>query len=994
MIIRSLRLKNIKSYGEGPEGTGITVTFQPGVNHVAGRNGHGKTTLIEALGYGLFFAQPTFEETFKVPTYFLRAGEKEGEIDVVFEHAGFAYRIERGIGGKRKTKVVQLSDGSTCAEGDDGVSGWLCRLLASEKHRLIPLAHLFSNLVGVRQGHLSRPFDSTRSEAKIFFDPLLDVAIFRESTQMLFESQRRFKDLEQEQSLKLATIEECIRTREETNDKLPVKVAQLESLNRVLEKSRKQKEAADKVKNACELKQTAFNAAKSALDEASYQLKLATQKRENDQQHLKDSQDAASVVTKAEPAHLAFVQAEAQLRLLQIKQTQKTALLQQRAEALNVRTEADTRKAAAEKQAVECRTAHTEKTRHAAALREQLVNETGRLQQSQADFDQRAKSTSIAKRSRDAVESWLAALPRQVEQNKKMLTGIEKEAQLLSQWKPQALLKARSETERLNQLARELGHKLAKAEQAKSTLGGQLAQISGGMCPFLKETCRQFNSQAIQSDLEQREKEIIGVTRELKQATDAFERARKASEKLAQQEAQLDHLRKALEEKVRGLIDRHNQLFPTSVQEQWACVQKFAPAQLAALKALEEVAPDDCWRDFQSNFDPAVLAPLLDAETGLCGRVVAFEQASAHLDAMFDQFEQERENRVRQQQNLENSKKDLQSAENELKLLSQRIEQLSAEASQAAACANIKIAQISELDRKLEEFAHLDRDFQAQNESKDRNADDHKRYLGAKPVADKLEEQRTLFHKSSEAEARAQEAVRQKTNAFETASANFDAGALEKSRNEAAAAHAKVVMDEKAVQTAERELTEEKERFKQWKEACANRNKIHDEIGRLQAATHLSKLAGKVLKDAAPAVAQHLCSRIAAAAQRIFNQINPDPIELEWKAEPQYSLRISPGDRRFAMLSGGEQTKLALAMTLAMIEQFSGLRFAVFDEPTYGVDAESREKLADAIIDVQKAAGLNQLILVSHDNAFDGKLEHVVLLNKTAATGTQLAASV
>ena len=127
-------------------------------------------------------------------------------------------------------------------------------------------------------------------------------------------------------------------------------------------------------------------------------------------------------------------------------------------------------------------------------------------------------------------------------------------------------------------------------------------------------------------------------------------------------------------------------------------------------------------------------------------------------------------------------------------------------------------------------------------------------------------------------------------------------------------------------------------------------------------------------------VAQHLCTRIAVGAQRVFNQINPDPIELEWKAEPQYSLRITPGDRRFAMLSGGEQMKLALAMTLAMIEQFSNLRFAVFDEPTYGVDAESRQKLADAIIEAHRAAGLDQLILVSHDNAFQGKIEHVIVL--------------
>ena len=100
------------------------------------------------------------------------------------------------------------------------------------------------------------------------------------------------------------------------------------------------------------------------------------------------------------------------------------------------------------------------------------------------------------------------------------------------------------------------------------------------------------------------------------------------------------------------------------------------------------------------------------------------------------------------------------------------------------------------------------------------------------------------------------------------------------------------------------------------------------------------------------------------------------------------SLRVTPGDRRFAMLSGGEQTKLALAMTLAMIEEFSGLRFCIFDEPTYGVDADSRHKLADAILQAQEAAGLNQLLLVSHDDAFEGKIEHAILLEKSAAFGT------
>src|SRR6266699_258853 len=58
------------------------------------------------LGYALFFAEPVHEETFKLHTYFLRAGEKEGEIDVVFEHGGQSYRVERDLGqSKRRSKV-------------------------------------------------------------------------------------------------------------------------------------------------------------------------------------------------------------------------------------------------------------------------------------------------------------------------------------------------------------------------------------------------------------------------------------------------------------------------------------------------------------------------------------------------------------------------------------------------------------------------------------------------------------------------------------------------------------------------------------------------------------------------------------------------------------------------------------------------------------------------------------------------------------------------
>ena len=188
------------------------------------------------------------------------------------------------------------------------------------------------------------------------------------------------------------------------------------------------------------------------------------------------------------------------------------------------------------------------------------------------------------------------------------------------------------------------------------------------------------------------------------------------------------------------------------------------------------------------------------------------------------------------------------------------------------------------------------------------------------------------------------------------------------------------------------ELDREQKRVRELAAAELERSTLDLEIARLNASIALTEKARAILKNAAPQVAQHLCHRIAAQAQQIFNRLNLDPCELVWSAQ-QYSLRIHPGDRRFAMLSGGEQTKLALAMTLAMIQQFSALRFCLFDEPTYGVDADSREKLAEAIVEVQKISGFDQLILVSHDDAFDGKIGHVVCVKKNAATGTAVEIS-
>jgi len=297
--------------------------------------------------------------------------------------------------------------------------------------------------------------------------------------------------------------------------------------------------------------------------------------------------------------------------------------------------------------------------------------------------------------------------------------------------------------------------------------------------------------------------------------------------------------------------------------------------------------------------------------------------------------------------------------------------------------------QVGNLDDELKAFVSLDNDLKREQQKRDANRVGHERYLGARKIADELTARQTRLTQLLADESAAQQAHLTATAAVQKAEQNFDPEKLKTALADHQDRRDRVTVLHSTLATEKESLTKEETRFKEWESACLERQRVSAEIGRCEASVAITELARRTLRDTAPAVAQHLCNRIAIRAQGVFNQMNPDPIELTWDAE-RYSLRVVPDDRRFAMLSGGEQTKLALAMTLAMIEEFSGLRFCIFDEPTYGVDADSRHKLADAILQAQAAAGLDQLLLVSHDDAFEGKIDHAILLEKSAGLGTSV----
>ncbi len=982
MIVRSMRLKNIKSYGEGLDGKGVTITFEPGANRVAGKNGHGKTTLIESLGYALFLTGPIFEENFQLETYFLRTGKKAAEIDVTFSHRGEDYRIERGLGpnSKRQTKIVQLEDGSTCAEGEKEVSGFLCRLFELPDPKRF--SELFWKLIGVRQGRLTWPFDSKPSTAKDFFEPLLEVAVFRECFQSLKPAVDEFVARLHEQEKVQARVEERIRERADSASMLATKRVQFREIElrwQVLNQSR---ENMAKKLSQLEGVEMSLRVAQSKRNAAQNSLELARQQREIANQRRQESVAAAAVVEMMAQDYHAFEEAEQKLQILRGKQAEYHLLEKEIADLEKKKIEGEGRSNAAQSQAGIFAGQKRAKETERATLRERIEALRTRRSASQAEFEKQKNETNRAIGDLSDIRHFVDGLAALLAEQETIAEKLKRVSTSRTAEDSSGLQRARLQAENANEGLQSIRQQLAAANAEHASLVKQLQEIQGGICPFLREQCRQFDPAKVEVDLREKSAAIEDLQKKREIADSDFLAARSQHETLRQEEENLARTSSQLEQMVVDFFSAFERLAWGKIEKAMSGLQQWVPPTLSISG---RAIPQELFVDavtFESSHQ----------------RNVAYLKEMENWWQRTDQLVQERANTVldeerrrnADQQDEVNSMEHLRTIDSEIGKLrvAEEAQREAAVTCQRELALREKI--IAGLNERRGAFRFLSDEILRLEKTQQQHRGHYQRYLGAKPLAEERVSREVELRGRREQEVRAMTELMICEGTLAELIGGFDDAALGALRRESAAIIAEVATELANLENARRETDREEHRFREWQEACSQRDEILGALQRLKAAVKLTEFARVVLRDSAPIVAQQLCDRIADRAQRIFNRINHDPVEVRWEAAPRYSLRVIPGDRRFAMLSGGEQTKLALAMTLAMIQEFSGLRICIFDEPTYGVDAESREKLGDALLESQKTAELEQLILVSHDDAFDGKIEHSIFLRKTAAYGTEV----
>jgi exonuclease SbcC len=165
MLIKSVELKNVKSYHHE------TIEFLEGINGICGKNGHGKSTILESIGYVLFDHSP-----YKKIEDFRRHGEKSGYIAVTVEGKDeIEYTIYRKLGGSDyyiKTPVSEI-------KGKKDVTDWIASNLLNNVRSKEDMSSIFENAVGVPQGTFTTAFLFNPEPRKKIFDNILRVEEYK-----------------------------------------------------------------------------------------------------------------------------------------------------------------------------------------------------------------------------------------------------------------------------------------------------------------------------------------------------------------------------------------------------------------------------------------------------------------------------------------------------------------------------------------------------------------------------------------------------------------------------------------------------------------------------------------------------------------------------------------------------------------------------------------------------------------------------------------------
>lgn len=280
---------------------------------------------------------------------------------------------------------------------------------ASSRDRL---TEMFSKLIGVKQGRLTWPFDSKPSDAKRFFEPLLDVEVFRQCYDRLRPVVASFEREQGEYQRKESAVSERIRDRADSQEKLPAARKAIDDLTAVTSDANKAREAALQEKLKHDQFARAATEAKAAWELSSLSARTAKERRREAENRVSEAETAAGTVAEFQPRHAAYESADKALKELDTRRRTRDALQKRRSFAETDRKTNEGRATAAREQQALLVGQQAQKVAQHKALADTIAVLQTELDSTKDGFARAQQAAKVATDDLGLVNAWVQSLPR------------------------------------------------------------------------------------------------------------------------------------------------------------------------------------------------------------------------------------------------------------------------------------------------------------------------------------------------------------------------------------------------------------------------------------------------------------------------------------------------------------------------------------------------------------------------------------------------------
>lgn len=921
MIIKKVQLENYRSHSN------TTVEFTKGVNLILGKNGRGKTSILEAISTVMFNTKDrSGKETGKS---YIKFGEKSSKVDIDFiANDGREYNLKTEF-FKTKPKKQTLKD-MIGSEYDGDIQEKLEELCGIKKG----FEETYENIVIAKQNEFINIFKAKPKDREEIFNKIFNTQIYKEMyDSFLKEAVDKYKSEKENLDSKINSLKENMEDKEQIinflkEEKDVEKSLQDNFKNIIVVSKNLENEIKDYETTEIELN----NLIKNIKDEENKIKKYLNILKENIIE-AKQAKKSKIIVKETEKSYFEYLEIEKKLK--DLREHLDNLLEEQK---LNIQYQNNIEKLELSNKNLKNDIINLEENiSKNSEKKENLEIEISNLKIKEEHLDLKLKKYINLLDELEKLENFK---DKKIEDKLKKTTEIDiLKKELVSK---NALFKTISieELEKKISNFQELEKELKLLEEQKiifeteiKTLKKSSKELSDKICPFLNEKCQNLED---------------------KEAEDYF------SSKISIKTEDLENLKKNIKEKTQILVEKV--VFEDKKKQYFELEKSIKDLELSLKN--EEINLKEIELDIK-NLDMDI-QKLIENQEFQNSQMLREKKKELEVELRNLNLDEKRENLKNLLENLEIEKEKILKNQNSIESNLKEIDEFSKKIKEGAN-KNIesKKSEIKTFENKLDDLKNP-----------------YNEYLKNNVLAEDLENLLLKVNKN----IKELYSLRTDKNLLKEKVFNLE-DKIKNIKIEELKEKYDTIKDE--LNEINKKLGSSQEKIENYKKILEKissqeekQKKLLIEFKKLENKFNKASLIRNEVGQMGRAISKYMLSGISNIASVNFNKITGRTERIEWSNEEKdkYAVYLVGQERKiaFEQLSGGEQVSVAIAIRGTMTEYFTNSKFMILDEPTNNLDTERKKLLAEYMGEILN--NLEQSIIVTHDDTFREMAEKIIEL--------------